>query len=614
MEIPIFAETIQSIRDVLKEEGDNNILNLMAAGSKDSDLINQMNFLNNLGRLYECDFDMELNKLYPSIELPVSRSTPMLSSLIRWNHDKDCNVFLYKNEAESKSASTSVHITGKDDVWSFVNGHVIEAESKSASTSVHITGKDDVWSFVNGHVIDGRTIFPGIGYLVLVWEGLAKIKGKMMTDMKIVFEDVRFMRASTLEKDGSITLLIMIQTGVQKFEIAEGEVIVATGRVYEELAEICYDDVYNPPTIDEDKLYMEKKDIYTEVGIRGYHYSDAFMGIEKSNLEGTCGMLKWSGNNWVTFMDYMLQFLIVPLDTRSLYVPTSVDASKHLLAVSKNDLLPVYLDKDLSLIRCGGIDIRGMKATLIPRRKRATAILEVSKFIPNNTATNRAISVSSFAQILLENANTSKVKVVEVSTAIQDVDDLLSPIIQKTLDDIPLITTDITILTNRNITLPNVTLKDVSSLSTESNCSILIATNILENVDSAIAVSVVNEAKGFIISREDLKTDLSKFSNTPFTVVCNHENDSEMVVLLKLKENSGKSTRYVDLTNAVDNLDVWMPKLQDLLKDNTDVVLYAQGEELSGILGLVTCLKREPNGNKISVVFIMDDAPKSAEF
>lgn len=38
----------------------------------------------------------------------------------------------------------------------------------------------------------------------------------------------------------------------------------------------------------------------------------------------------------------------------------------------------------------------------------------------------------------------------------------------------------------------------------------------------------------------------------------------------------------------------WLPKLQEALNQDGAVIAYAQGEPLSGLLGLVACVRREP--------------------
>lgn len=54
-------------------------------------------------------------------------------------------------------------------------------------------------------------------------------------------------------------------------------------------------------------------------------------------LSGNCGKLEWIGN-WISFIDTMLQFSILGLKTKELYLPTRmqkiiIDPLKHLKIV-----------------------------------------------------------------------------------------------------------------------------------------------------------------------------------------------------------------------------------------------------------------------------------------
>jgi len=68
---------------------------------------------------------------------------------------------------------------------------------------------------------------------------------------------------------------------------------------------------------------MTARDIYKELKLRGYQYSGWFRGLKSASISGSQGQIIWK-NNWVTFMDTMLQMLIIGYDTRDLYVPTSI--------------------------------------------------------------------------------------------------------------------------------------------------------------------------------------------------------------------------------------------------------------------------------------------------
>jgi len=74
---------------------------------------------------------------------------------------------------------------------------------------------------------------------------------------------------------------------------------------------------------DEEEEHMTVRDIYKELKLRGYQYSGWFRGLKSASISCNKGHIAW-GNNWVTFMDTMLQLDILGYDTRDLYVPTSI--------------------------------------------------------------------------------------------------------------------------------------------------------------------------------------------------------------------------------------------------------------------------------------------------
>jgi len=68
---------------------------------------------------------------------------------------------------------------------------------------------------------------------------------------------------------------------------------------------------------------MATRDIYKELKLRGYQYANLFRGLKSSSATGKRGHIEWT-NNWVTFMDAMLQIKILGIDMRNLYVPTEI--------------------------------------------------------------------------------------------------------------------------------------------------------------------------------------------------------------------------------------------------------------------------------------------------
>lgn len=62
-------------------------------------------------------------------------------------------------------------------------------------------------------------MFPATGYLLLVWETVGMMLGELFTDMSIVFENVKFLRATNVPKEGRIYLMVTVQKVSGHFEV-----------------------------------------------------------------------------------------------------------------------------------------------------------------------------------------------------------------------------------------------------------------------------------------------------------------------------------------------------------------------------------------------------------
>lgn len=105
-------------------------------------------------------------------------------------------------------------------------------------------------------------------------------------------------------------------------------------------------------------------------------------------VTGNAGELEWIGN-WITFIDTMLQFSILGRNTRELYLPTRmqrvlIDPRKHrqaVEAIQEGAGVPVYMYRDIDVIKSGGVELRGMKASLAPRRQQIQAPPKLEQYI-----------------------------------------------------------------------------------------------------------------------------------------------------------------------------------------------------------------------------------------
>lgn len=66
-----------------------------------------------------------IERLYPKVEFPVSRGTPMISPLIKWDHSEDWYVMKFSIQ---KSGSGERKVTISLDEDDYMSGHIIDGE------------------------------------------------------------------------------------------------------------------------------------------------------------------------------------------------------------------------------------------------------------------------------------------------------------------------------------------------------------------------------------------------------------------------------------------------------------------------------------------------------
>ena len=545
---------------------------------------NSLHFLNSLGKIYENGYEVDISKLYPEVSFPVSRGTPMISPLIKWNHTEDWYVTKFNDGIANKSGERRVEFNLNDLDY----------------------------AYMAGHTIDGRVLFPATGYLHLVWETLAQMNNMVFAGFEIEFNEVKFLRATAMQKDQDIELLVIIQKGTGRFEICEGTEAVVTGfcKMADETKLI------NISVPDNDQLInLPTRDFYKELRLRGYQYSGAFKSIVEGRSDGLKGKIRWD-NNWVAFMDCMLQTFIVGKDSRNLFLPVGIQRmiikpKLHLeLAESLNPEEPnfeVMACPKLKILRCGGIEIRGIQASSVARRRPpGIPVLEAHKFIPHlPTPMLNKINAAKFCvQLALENNPTLKVKCVEIDA--NDDKEPLCGFWAQAAGDLPLVTSEINYLTKKTLNMGEIVIED-GQLSAHDKCMFIIKTNCL--VDNEFLESAVQrmDETGYVICRESLQLNLKDFNQLPtnYKLIAMIPTEDETIVMLRYTKPVAPITKFIRIQSNDESYE-WLQELDAAIKQGP-VLAIAEKEELSGILGLVNCILREPKGNNLKCVFVVDN-------
>ncbi|XP_071034019.1 fatty acid synthase [Parasteatoda tepidariorum] len=372
---------------------------------------NTHHLLSSIGRLYSSGLNPQIDRLYPAVQMPVPKSTPMISPLIKWDHS---------------------------DSWLVANWDDL-ADQSQMIVEVNVAAEESPDHSLLNHCIDGRCLYPATGYLVLAWRALAELKGKEMTSLPINFEEVKIHRATVLTKNGSTKFLIDITSAGGDFEISEGGMTVCTGRVYspEEPLSVDYLKRWKKAP-----LQLKHGDIYKELKLRGYDYGPTFQGVAQSDLEGNHGLLKWTGD-WIVFLDTMLQFTILGSPKRALYLPTRIQSIK-INPIAHNSILektlvdlegvPVLHEKNTRCCMAGGVELKNLKATFAPKHQgKQIPILEEYRFVPydetqtlsesSKTTLEHYIRIcSTVAKSILEKSDKTKHQISDLINGFKEID------------------------------------------------------------------------------------------------------------------------------------------------------------------------------------------------
>jgi len=162
-------------------------------------------FLRNVGRLHLLGIDANPNGLFPPLEFPVPRGTPLISPHIKWDHSQIWDVPAAGDFPSGSSGSSAATVYNID------------------------TSPESPDHYLVDHRIDGRVLFPATGYLCLVWKTLARALSQNMEEMPVVFEDVTLHQATILPKTGTVALEVRLLEASRTFEVSENGTLIVSG-------------------------------------------------------------------------------------------------------------------------------------------------------------------------------------------------------------------------------------------------------------------------------------------------------------------------------------------------------------------------------------------------
>ncbi|KAK4878177.1 hypothetical protein RN001_010683 [Aquatica leii] len=505
------------------------------------------------------------NVLYSNVTWPVK--APLISPLIQWHHIDDWHVLKYQLK------NLSIHVI-----------------------TINLEHKD--WKFLTGYIVDGQNLFPVTAYLVMVWNCYLKANRLFMNQTKILFEDVKFHRSIVVSKKKPLNLTVNLTKIQNKFEISDGNDCLLETKIrrWKTNSEFMTSFKFTSTS----QQTMNTTDIYKKLSLHGYNYRNQFCCLKEVSLDGKVGIINW--NNWITFLDGIQQFTIVNKELDVLYLPLkigqlSIDPEKHAQALNEhNYAVPISYELDCDTVSTPGIEFRNLILANSKKHSTEEPVLEVYKFVPFDADLSLENSIKVHIELVLENIFNS-LKIIEIVDSFSSNTKLLCPIIEHVLKNGFPIKRNLTVYSTKIIDSSNVTFEHKTIKQLPSDINLLVMSGGSKRLIEI--AQILQNHNCFILSREDFYFETFKHVE----VISTHRTNLESFVLLRRSSEIPK--KIIEITSDF----FWLEQLKLTLSKNEKVLLVAQNDPTSGMLGLVRCLKEEV-GQSVTSVFLTDAAKK----
>ncbi|KAK4878176.1 hypothetical protein RN001_010682 [Aquatica leii] len=518
--------------------------------------------LHMLGRLYILGVDLNLEILYSSTSWPVK--APLISPCIQWQHENNWYV------PKFTMRSSSIHV-------------------------VTIILEHEHWKFLTGHIVDGRIVLPSAAYLSIAWNCYL-ILNRLIDQTKVLFEDVVFNRLTFLTKQKPLTLTVSFMKKQNKFEINEGNNCLVTGKIRTSATDSNFTNFLREA---KPQQTMSTKDIYKKLNLQGYQNTNEFCCLQTASLDGKVGFVKWY--NWITFFTSMQHFPLLTKELDGLHIPVkidliTIDTQKHDQALNDyNNVVPIYYDVDSNMVSTPGVQLRNATFANIKKQSIDEPVLETYKFVPFDTTLSTENSIKVLIQLVVENVCNNILEVIEIVDSFSGNSKLLCPVILDVLKHEYPIDKHFTVYSTKLLDYPNITFANKTIEQLPFDLNLLIVPE--GSKRQMIVEQILQKQNCFILSRET--HNFKSFMHAE--VISSHRTNLETFVLLRRNVEIPK--KIIEIKSDL----AWLEQLQLTLSKNEKVLLVAQNDSMSGILGLVCCLKQEVGQNVVCAFLINCD-------
>nr|XP_018912187.1 PREDICTED: fatty acid synthase-like [Bemisia tabaci] len=411
------------------------------------------------------------------------------------------------------------------------------------------------------------------------------------------------------------------------FELSEGGSVVLSGKI--SIPENIEDEqlTLDEPADDKTDTLLNANDFYKYARLRGYDYGGMFLGVTECDMNGVKGKVAWA-DDWITYLGSIFQFFAFGMNSSKLHVITriqrvSINPMLHFRYLSsipeKDKTIPVFNFADIGVIQSCGTEIRGLKVSLVPRKQKIGLVKkEKYLFVPyiidkTDLMINEYNALTSILQTVIENSDCpTKMKVIELAVA-QSSDAFLSTKVKKILEE-KFRHAGVTVISNQGevserILKPLGTrmIETNTNVIVDQNCHLVVAKNCLDNQNVLSNMLAIVQEGNFILLEQHKHLDENAVNEIGLDVISIVKTCKTTYALLRSPVEI-----HMPIVITITRQFSWVNELKAALVEaeieEKELILLVENEALSGIVGLLNCLKQEYSNVNIRCVFIQEEA------
>ncbi|XP_051173561.1 fatty acid synthase-like [Leptopilina boulardi] len=525
-----------------------------------------------LGKIYIAGCNINMSNLYPKITYPVSRGTPSISSLIKWDHSIKWYTKFYTQEKNLHDGEINFIINLKEDEWKYL---------KHAR--------------VNDKIIVHTSV-----YLNLVWKVLKLLKNN--SEFSVVYNDVKIHKHDVeIREDESITLVVMVLRATGYFEVSNNKILLCSGIVQ---ASNTSEEEFSPVSKNADNDYQDINisDVYTDLQNRGLQYSGPFRTICKASANATNGTLMWK-NDWTTFLEGMIQMYVLGNKVRKAQVPIKIrriviNMKLQKEALNKSSEIPVTVSKKGKTVTAGGIQMEGIELKFILNQSRKNGTVAEKLYIVPCTdgASSSLLEIlRTTYQFLNDNSERSNlIRIIHNKTDdVEEVNNVFQNVIESRQDI-------------KKFKVEVVASSEILMNKSEfSDIALLVLFNVEQQTLKDLLSHIIDGS--FILTLAEPKNETSILSiadSAGLGLVLRKYSSNNQVVLLFRRIQTAKKMVVLEINDEED----WSTQVETKLnsEDCDRLIIAIKSKECSNLSKILDVLHKEQKLNKIQIVDIQD--------